>query len=232
MTDLQEAFYSAAAMLGIEAPIEAEWKKLAGLRAKAEYRQGKIIVKVSDGYAAGGRDVLVGLATSLLGRLFRRNVQTNAYIEAYKSFLRSKETNLLHRALKNERGRKRRLSAKGKFYDLAEMTAKLVSEYEILQTLPIPKVGWSKKSASRRIGFYDGDAHEVVMTKALDSKSVPFYVVEYVLMHELLHAKHEIIQHATKRTVHTRDFKKEERDYAFYREAEKWLKGNRLNTDD
>ena len=74
---LEEAFYSAQAMLEKRFPLDVEFKSYAGMRARAELRNGKIIAKVSDGFENAEREVLVGLALTLVAGLFKRKIETD-----------------------------------------------------------------------------------------------------------------------------------------------------------
>jgi hypothetical protein len=55
--------------------------------------------------------------------------------------------------------------------------------------------------------------------------SIPGYVVEYVMFHEMLHVKHQSRVRDSRIIVHTHEFKMEERSFPHYQEAKLWLKG-------
>lgn len=230
--DLQEAFFSAMALLGkADFRLDAKFKRYASLRATLERNGTTLRANVSDGYAAGGRDVLVGLALDLTARVFRMHVPDNAYTQAYYIFRKQKSASDLNSALKKSRGRKRHLRAQGKWHDLNDIVLRMTREHALLQTLSVPKIGWNTKGGKRILGFYDESAHEILINENLDQKLVPFYVLEYVVFHELLHAKHPVKHGRERRTVHTAEFKAEERQYPLYKEAMAWLARNRVDRD-
>lgn len=230
--DLQEAFFSAAALLGKpDVHIESQYKKYASLKATLERTGNTLTAKVSPGFAAGGRDVLVGLALDLTARVFRMHVPDNAYVRAYRDFRQSQGSNQLNSALRRAHGRKRHLRAQGTWHDLNDIVLRMTREYPLLQTLSVPKIGWNAKGGSRILGFYDESTHEILINANLDQKRVPPYVLEYVVFHELLHAKHPVKHGRSRRTVHTPEFKTEERQYPLYDEAMEWLKRHNVDRD-
>ncbi len=230
--DVQEAFYSAMGMLGKGGyKLEARYKKYASLKATLQREGTTLHANVSPGFAAGGRDVLVGLALDLTARVFRMRVPDNAYTQAYYDFRRSQGSNQLNSSLKRTHGRKRLLKAQGTWHDLNDIVLRMTREHVLLQTLSVPKIGWNEKGGARILGFYDESAHEILINANLDQKRVPPYVLEYVIFHELLHAKHPVKHGRSRRTVHTAEFKREERQYPLYDEAMAWLKRHNVARD-
>ena len=51
-------------------------------------------------------------------------------------------------------------------------------------------------------------------------------MVEYVVYHEMLHIKHPTRFTNGRRYNHTPDFKRDEEEFAFFEEAEKWIEKN------
>jgi predicted metal-dependent hydrolase len=52
---------------------------------------------------------------------------------------------------------------------------------------------------------------------------VPRYVVEYVLFHEMLHIHHPTKHVNGRRYNHTPAFRRDERKFSHYKEAEEWI---------
>jgi hypothetical protein len=63
-----------------------------------------------------------------------------------------------------------------------------------------------------------------VISLTLDDVTVPKFVVEFVLYHELLHKYHGTKWVQGRRMVHTKEFRASESQFKFYNEASKWLK--------
>ncbi|MFH1056226.1 MAG: hypothetical protein V1717_00285 [Candidatus Micrarchaeota archaeon] len=228
---LSEAFYSAESMLGKSFFVQAQFKKYAGLKAKAELKEGKIIARVSDGFQSAEREVLVGLGLVLLGRLFSRKMD-NAYTRAYKEFSTRESSSGFHDTLRMIRGRKKRLEWKGREYDLVAVRDVLFTTHPyVLEELEErkPSIGWSGKKSKRILGFHDGAFNSITINKILDSPQVPFFVVQYVVFHELLHCKHKVLfqrGESMRRTVHPKAFRDDEKRFVFAEKAEAWLHEN------
>ena len=88
-----------------------------------------------------------------------------------------------------------------------------------------PLLRWSKKRSRRVWGSHDGALDLITINKRLDDDTIPIYVLDYVLYHEMLHARHEWLYEKGIRKVHTRDFKAEETSFPHYKDAIRWLNG-------
>ncbi|MEM4255418.1 MAG: hypothetical protein QXR53_03780 [Candidatus Norongarragalinales archaeon] len=226
---LSEAFYSAEAMLGKNYFVHASFEKYAGLKAKVEFKDGKIIAKASDGFENAERDVLVGLALVLLGGMFRKRID-NAYTKAYKEFSTRESSSEYHDTLRKLRGHKRNLDPKGKYYNLTPIRDTLFMLYpHVLGQTPQPAIGWSEKKSKRILGFHDGAFNAITINRILDSERVPLFVVQYVVFHELLHCKHKVLfqrGESMRRTVHPKAFKDDEKMFSLAEKAEEWVQRN------
>jgi hypothetical protein len=84
-------------------------------------------------------------------------------------------------------------------------------------------LSWSTRRTKRILGHYDASHDCIVISRSLDSINVPAHVVEFVLYHEMLHIKHPTKISNGRRRMHTPDFRADEQEFAFYKEAEKWI---------
>lgn len=187
-------------------------------------RDGRVIVKISTLLEDAPDGVHTALALILVSKLLRRHVPAAAD-RAYKRFISSpdfREKALQH---KREKGRKVIGDPRGAVYDLEEIFEGLNAEY-FEGGLDRPSIGWSAKRTFRRLGHYDQAHHAIIISKSLDSKTIPAFVVEYVVYHEMLHVKHPTVHHNGRRYSHTAAFKKDEREYDHYDEAESWIDRN------
>ncbi len=223
---LTEAFYSAESLFGKSFFVDAYFKDYAGLKAKAELKDGKIIVRVSDGFENAGRDVLVGLGITLFSGLFRRKID-NDYVRAYKEFSSRESSSGFHDTLRRLRGRKAHLEPKGKYYNLTPIRDTLFLLYpEVLGTMEKTEMGWSKKKSRRVVGTHEGAFNSITINRILDSERVPLYVLQYVVFHELLHCKHKVLfqrGESMRRTVHPKAFKDDEKKFSLADKAEDWI---------
>jgi len=114
-------------------------------------------------------------------------------------------------------------STNGNYYDLKTLFYKLNAEY-FHNKLEQPQLRWSNRKTKRRLGYFHPETDTITLSRSLDQKQVPTYVVEYVLYHEMLHKKLGLKSRNSYRIAHTSQFKQEERKYKFYEEAENFLK--------
>ncbi|HOJ01613.1 MAG TPA: hypothetical protein PLL88_08345 [Anaerolineaceae bacterium] len=114
-------------------------------------------------------------------------------------------------------------STKGDHYDLQQLFDRLNAEY-FQGKLEQPRLCWSSRRATRRLGYYHPDTDTITVSRYLDQSAIPLYVVEYVLYHEMLHKKLGLKEVNSYRLAHTTQFKQQERKFKFYDEAEKFFK--------
>ncbi|PIZ91228.1 hypothetical protein COX86_00895, partial [Candidatus Micrarchaeota archaeon CG_4_10_14_0_2_um_filter_60_11] len=165
--DLEEVFYSAAALLGETPFLNAKYKDYAGLKARAELKNGRVTVAVSRGFRDAPREVLLGLALHLLSGLYRKRVDT-ALVRPYKEFVSGKGAAELSNALRGAHGRDAKGEAKGENHDLDEMLDGLYRDYSFLfEGVKKPHACWSKLRGRRRLGWFDDAFHKIVLNKGL-----------------------------------------------------------------
>jgi hypothetical protein len=115
-------------------------------------------------------------------------------------------------------------STNGDFYDLQQLFKKINTEY-FQNGLSQPRLCWSSRRATRRLGYYHPDTDTITLRCFLDQRTIPSYVVEYVLYHEMLHKKLGLKEVNSYRLAHTTQFKQQEKKFKQYTDAEKFLKG-------
>jgi hypothetical protein len=224
--DLQTAFVTAAKVLGKEGyGIETEFYPYAGLKSTIRLENGKIRSRVSDGYQAAELAALTGLAIDLMKKLFRiTNLDERAYLylEEYQK-LNGKGAYDLHETLRGKRGRKRDNSSQGKLYDLKFLLEKVVLDYpDVFSNTKMPTIVWSRKNSRRRLAFYDTAFDQIVVSKKFDAILTPQFFLEYLIFHEMLHAKHDV-KYAKRRSVHHREFRLDEKRFREYNEARRLM---------
>ncbi len=115
------------------------------------------------------------------------------------------------------------LSTQGEIYDLQRMFDKINDEY-FSGNLGQPRLRWSDREATRRLGYYHPDSDTITISCFLDQRDIPAYVVEFVLYHEMLHKKLGLKEVNSYRVAHTAQFKKLEREFSKVTAAETFLK--------
>ena len=90
--------------------------------------------------------------------------------------------------------------------------------------LPKPRIKWSVRVGKRQLGYYDQVKHEIGINPLLRHPEVPWYVLENVLYHEMLHIFYPPYIKNGRRVQHDRKFRALERQYAHFEKAQRWIK--------
>ena len=110
----------------------------------------------------------------------------------------------------------------GNYYDLEALFDRINQEY-FRGKMVKPRLSWNQTLTHRKLGHYEPLRDKVVISRTLDSPNVPQIVVELVLYHELLHKHHGVKWLKGKRMVHTPEFRRSEKQFKHYRQAQRWL---------
>lgn len=205
-------------------PLHITFYPYIGINHTIRIRGGEVFVRIGeicrDMPLSGQR----GLAYILVGKLFRRKIPREMN-DVYNDFIKS--DNIRERASdhKRERGRKVVTTSKGEVYDLDEIFAALNERY-FGGWIRKPVLTWSAQKTYRILGHHDATHDTVAISKSLDSRKVPQFVVEYVVFHEMLHIAHPTKNINGRRYHHTPEFKKDERRFLYFQEAEDWIEQN------
>jgi hypothetical protein len=165
--------------------------------------------------------VFEAAAAILLARLYRRSTPRELLTE-YRNFVVAPKTRRRMAALRGARGRRVQGGPRGDVYDLAPMFTRLNRGY-FAGRLRRPRLGWSSRTWRTQFGCFDPALDQIVLSRWLDRAVVPVYAVEYVLFHEMLHVKHPLRAARCGIEAHSREFRDEEKRYAQYHRARKFL---------
>ncbi len=108
-------------------------------------------------------------------------------------------------------------------HDLAGSFERVNRKY-FAGALARPRLTWSRVFTGRKFGHYDRVRGVVMISSTLDRPEVPEYVVDSVMHHELLHQQLGIGWSNGRMLAHTAEFRKAERRFERYAEAEACLK--------
>ena len=122
-----------------------------------------------------------------------------------------------------ERVRAPRGISEGRHYDLKVLFKHLNARYFSSQLGDV-QLRWSPKRSFRRLGYYRQAIDTIVISKALDDPRVPISVTEFILYHEMLHARMPTIVRNGRRYDHTAEFRAAERRYAQFAKVDSYLK--------
>src|SRR5687767_14232652 len=161
------------------------------------------------------------LARILVAKLFRKRVPAEADA-IYSEYADSAEMRKRSNERKRSHGRKVVTTAKGEVYDLDEIFDNLNFWYFRCR-LSKPVLTWSAKKTYRILAHHDATHDTIVVSRSLDSRDVPRFVVEYIVFHEMLHIHHPTVHHNGRRYNHTPAFRRDERRFPQFEAAEEWI---------
>ncbi|HQU83705.1 MAG TPA: hypothetical protein PKY59_11290 [Pyrinomonadaceae bacterium] len=204
--------------------IEIRFYPYIGINHTIRVRNGKIFVRIAEICREMPLEGQKALAYILVAKILRKKVPPKAR-EVYTEFIKTQE--IREQALENKktRGRKIITSAKGEVYDLDEIFDD-INEIYFRDAIPKPVLSWSSGQTFRILGHHDSTHQAIIISKSLDDKKVPPFVVEYVVYHEMLHIFHPVEIKNGRRVVHSPQFKRNERKFQYFEEAEKWIAKN------
>jgi hypothetical protein len=94
------------------------------------------------------------------------------------------------------------------------------------------RITWGSAPARRRprrsikMGSFSVEDRIIRIHPVLDQVSVPEYFVAWIVFHEMLHGKHEVVRKDGRRCFHGPEFVAEEKTFADYERAVAWERAN------
>ena len=200
---------------------ETSFYPYSGLTSTIRSRDSKILVRLSDLLQDAPEEVLRSVVSMLVCKLLGLKVSARDR-SCYRDFVNRPAFRDLARRTRAARGGKRLTSPAGRVFDLRRLFAELNDTYFCNQC-SVQHLSWSSKPTRKTLGHYDESHDTIVLSRSLDDKRVPAFVVEYVLYHEMLHAF--LGDEATKsgRSIHHKRFRAAEQSYPRYREAKSFI---------
>ncbi len=219
--DIDTAFTDAAAQLGV-GPVSAKFHPYTELKHTWTRDGRRVSFKVSDYLRNAPGDVIESLSMYLLCRAYGKSCD-NRLCARYVEYSCSRE--LWEAAKDTYLGRARNLTfdVKGRYRDLRAVFD-YVNSFYFAGKAPEPILAWVCESPRRRLGYYFEPLRLLATNRVLDQETVPRYVLEFVMYHELLHHLGAGDGRALRRVHHTKDFNAQERAFSHYEDAESWLR--------
>lgn len=112
--------------------------------------------------------------------------------------------------------------AQGRIHSLSsslERVRKLFPHFAVCA----PSLRWGEAFRGRKFAHYDFVADEIVVSPVLDDAAVGPEIVDFIVYHELLHKIHGLIFSGPRGYAHTAAFRRDERRFPAYAEAESAL---------
>ncbi|HEY3344247.1 MAG TPA: SprT-like domain-containing protein [Anaerolineaceae bacterium] len=171
---------------------------------------------VHAGYIGAPDEVLAALAGAALSQRTDRRMQL---VRAY-----STGPDFLARArrLADADGSAPPAPAGGSHHSLDAAFARVNRDY-FGGSLARPTLTWSRRATYREFGHYQPSTDTVSISRSLDALSVPEYVLDFVVYHELLHKHLGIKTAGGRQYAHTPEFHQAERCYPHCQEAKDFL---------
>jgi hypothetical protein len=93
------------------------------------------------------------------------------------------------------------------------------------------RITWGPVSAARarrsiKMGSFAVEDKIIRIHPILDSADVPAFFVRWIVFHEMLHGKHDIVRKGRRRIFHSQAFNDDERTYPDYDRANAWERAN------
>jgi predicted metal-dependent hydrolase len=205
-------------------PVHVSFYPYVGINHTIRIRNGEVFVRIGEICREMPLGPHRGLAYVLTGKLLRKKIPDDARA-VYEKYIDSDAIRRQAVQSKKARGRKVITTSKGEVYDLDEIFQAVNKRY-FGSWIRKPMLTWSAKKTYRILGHHDATHDHVAISRSLDSKQVPRFIVEYVLFHEMLHIAHPPKHINGRRYYHTPEFKRDERRFERYDEAERWIEQN------
>jgi predicted metal-dependent hydrolase len=199
-----------------------EFHPYSGLTHTIRLREDIAHVRLSDVLREAPLSVVEATAAILLGRLYRRRPPSEL-LDAYREFSHAGTTRRHVLELRQKRVRRVEPKPAGTHHDLAALFDRL-NEIYFQVSLKRPALGWSLRDWRSQLGCFDPALNQILINRRLDQVNIPDFVVEYVLYHEMLHVKHPMRFVRCRRESHSVQFREEEKRFADYQRATKFLR--------
>jgi hypothetical protein len=164
---------------------------------------------------------LHALACILVAKLYRRKV-SQEQADLYRQYTLRPEVLDATDSARRRRGYKIITTPRGRFYHLDQIFDELNGRY-FEGALSRPRLSWSQGKTGRVLGHHDYVHGTIIVSRTLDSATIPRLVLEYVLYHEMLHVKHPPRLVGGRTIYHGSEFRADEQRFDQVSEAIEWL---------
>jgi hypothetical protein len=202
--------------------LKIEFFAFANLNNTIRLRNGRLLVRLSDLLEGAPEAVLRAIAHILLAKIYRRPID-RGHAARYRKYVGSHDIVRKAHLVRQMRGRKMLRPARGHVYDLDLMFEELNTRF-FHGLMARPRMSWSQTRTRRILGHYDPAHNAIVISRIFDHPSMPRYVLEYIVYHEMLHLKYPVRLRGSRRCVHSKEFQTEEKLFPHVVDANAFLK--------
>jgi hypothetical protein len=124
--------------------------------------------------------------------------------------------------------RKTSVRTAGRWYDLREFFDSVNRDY--FSGSVSAAITWGSRCPrasvrKRTLGSFSERSNTIRINPVLDRKNVPRYYIAFVVYHEMLHAALGVAVKGSRRSMHSREFRRREKLYNDYEKATAWERG-------
>ena len=202
--------------------LRVEFRRFANADSFVRLEEGRLHVRISDLLEGAPAPVQEALAHILLRKLYRKPIP-RAYLHRYRLYLNRRDMRRQAQLVRQIRGRKFLSGPRGERHDLEEVFERVNAQF-FDGLLGRPLLGWSRGASRSLLGHFDPEHNAIIISRILDRPETPWLALEYVMFHEMLHLRYPVDHHGARRKVHTREFRKAEKEYPRLKEAKEALK--------
>ena len=202
--------------------LKIEFFAFANIINTIRLREGTLLVRLSDLLEGAPDTVFRAIAHILLAKMYRRPID-RGQAARYRKYVGSHDITRKAHLVRQMRGRKRLLPARGHFYDLDAVFEDLNTRF-FYGLMARPRMSWSQNKTRRILGHYDPAHNAIIISRIFDHPAIPPYVLEYIVYHEMLHLKHPVRLRGSRRCVHSAEFQAEEKLFPQAGQANAFLK--------
>ena len=209
----------------INQPVRVELFNLASIYRVTQGKDG-LRIQAHEGFVGAQEQVIEALVITLLTGKEGKDGKGQSYLSMIKAYTQSSafrsiasELDIVVNADSS--------SSLGQHFNLEIIFDKVNRTY-FEGKMAKPNLTWNKTLTHRKFGHYQAAKDTVMVSISLDQATVPAYVVEFVMYHELLHKQLGITTSKGRQYAHTRAFREAEARFRKHRQAEAAL--NRLGT--
>lgn len=198
--------------------VDAEFYPFKEFKTTWQRTGTKAEFKVTDYLLGADEEIMGDFASCLFTRIKSR--RREVYTDRLREWLKSPEFVRLNQPLYLERSRNLTYSPQGESHDLLALLDRLHAK-GLVHDGAGAFITWTDRPNRYRMGYCSVLMKVVAISSALDVAKVPDFVTEYVLYHEMLHLENGT---DSLRSYHDAAFRRQERMFPQWREAESWLK--------
>lgn len=187
--------------------IETKFFPYANLGSSIRISSGKLIFKIHSFYLKSEPGNLEAVVDLLLYKLLKQPIP-----DELESMVRNfYENHTIQKSQTNKN--KKRIERSSIQNEKLRSILEYVNESYLRIDISDLEIFWGKSKSTTRLGHYDPTHKMIVINPILSLESVPNFVLEYIVFHELLHVYFPISRKKGRNVIHGKEFKIFEKNF-------------------